>query len=206
MSWKVKLTLTNANRYLLGHADYRTYDILPVISALNLILSAHPNRTQAGGGVMVGRNRFFFPSASPPFPLGGGLEAWRGFYSSVRPSFNQLMVNVNVCSTAFYSEGNLAEAMIKFEQVSFGTRMSAFVQRLRVRTKHLGHQKTVKRLAKLNAKQYKFEAQELGGMVNVEEYFRRSTLFDALHLNMLLSQPPIRRIQDQFTLSKSSFG
>ncbi len=86
------------------------------------------------------------------------------------------MVNVNVCATAFYSEGNLAEAMIVFEQASFGARMSAFVQRLRVRTEHLGHQKSVKRLAKLNARQYRFEAQELGGMVTVEEYFRRSRL------------------------------
>lgn len=186
MSWNVKRT--DAHRYLVGHAQYRNYDILPVISALNLILSAHPNRTQTGGGVMVGRNRFFFPSASPPFPLGGGLEAWRGFYSSVRPSFNQLMVNVNVCATAFYSEANLAEAIIVFEQASFGARISAFVQRLRVRTKHLGHQKTVKRIAKLNAKQHRFEAQELGGMVTVEEYFRRSTLFVALNSDTPLSQ------------------
>jgi hypothetical protein len=185
MPWS--LNITDAHRYLVGHPQYRNYEILPIIAALNLILSAHPNRTQAGGGVMVGRNRFFFPSASPPFPLGSGLEAWRGFYSSVRPSFNQLMVNVNVCATAFYSEGNLAEAMNVFEQASFGARMSAFVQRLRVKTDHLGHQKTVKRLAKFNAKQHKFEAQELGGMVTVEEYFRRSALLDILHLDTLLS-------------------
>ncbi|KAH9994550.1 argonaute-like protein [Russula compacta] len=162
-------------QYLVGHAQYRNYDILPVISALNLILSAHPNRTQTGAGVMVGKNRYFFPPVSPQSQssLGGGLEAWRGYFSSVRPSFNQLMVNVNVCATAFYSEGNLAEAMIAFEQASFGARMSAFVQRIRVKTDHLGHQKTVKRLAKFNAKQHKFEAQELGGTVTVEEYFRR---------------------------------
>ncbi len=166
--------LTELHRYLVGHAQFRTYDIFPVIAALNLILSAHPNRTQEGGGVVVGRNRYFFPSASPPVSLGGRLEAWMGFYSSVRPSFNQLMVNVNVCATAFYSEGNLAEAMVAFEQASFGARMSAFVQRIRIKTDHLGHQKTVKRLAKVNARQHKFEAQELGGTVTVEEYFRRS--------------------------------
>jgi len=44
---------------------------------------------------MVGRNRFFFPTAADPFDLGGGLEAWKGFYSSVRPAHKQLMVNVN---------------------------------------------------------------------------------------------------------------
>lgn len=30
-----------------------------------------------------------------PASLGGGLEAWKGFYTSVRPAHNQLMVNVN---------------------------------------------------------------------------------------------------------------
>jgi len=67
---------------------------MPILSALNLILAAHPNRS-GGSGVMVGRNRFFFPTAAQPFSLGGGLEAWKGFYSSVRPAHNQLMVNVN---------------------------------------------------------------------------------------------------------------
>lgn len=67
---------------------------MPIISALNLVLSAHPNRS-GGPGIMVGRNRFFFPNAERPFDLGGGLEAFKGFYSSVRPAHNQLMVNVN---------------------------------------------------------------------------------------------------------------
>lgn len=44
---------------------------------------------------MVGRNRYFFAGAEPPVPLGGGLEAWKGFYSSVRPAHNQLLVNAN---------------------------------------------------------------------------------------------------------------
>jgi hypothetical protein len=153
---------------------------------------------------MVGKNRYFFPSASPPYSLGAGLEAWRGFYSSVRPSFNQLMVNVNVCATAFYAEGNLAEAMNAFEQASFGARMSAFVQRVRVKTEHLGYHKTIKRLAKFNAKQHKFEAQELG-MVTVEEYFRRSRLLFVRSLPPAILTPT-SRVQDHFTLSKSSSG
>lgn len=48
--------------------------------------------------MMVGRNKFFFPS-DVQLPLTGGLEAWRGFYSSVRPAHKQLMVNVNAVST-----------------------------------------------------------------------------------------------------------
>lgn len=60
---------------------------------MNLILAVHANRI--GGGVMVGRNKFFFADSNPPAQLGGGLEAWKGFYSSVRPAHHQLMVNVN---------------------------------------------------------------------------------------------------------------
>jgi len=83
------------DRYVSGNPQYRGYDILPIISALNIILAAHPSRTASDSAVMVGRNRFFFPSLDRPVSLGGGLEAFRGFYSSVRPSYNQLMVNVN---------------------------------------------------------------------------------------------------------------
>ncbi|KAI0050290.1 argonaute-like protein [Auriscalpium vulgare] len=164
----------NLQNYLMGDLQSRNIDILPVIAALNLILAAHPNRTQAGGGVMVGRNRFFFPTVQPPVPLGGGLEAWRGFFSSVRPAFKQLMVNVNVCTTAFYQEGNLAESMMAFERSSFGARASAFVRGVRVKTDHLGFRKSVKGLAKVNARQHKFKWDEGGGaMVSVEDYFLR---------------------------------
>lgn len=87
--------LTRLSRYLFGQANYRDYDIMPIVSALNLILGAHPNRSD-GPGVMVGRNRWFFKTpGEQPTPLGAGLEAWKGFYSSVRPAHNQLMVNVN---------------------------------------------------------------------------------------------------------------
>ncbi|KAF9011911.1 argonaute-like protein [Cyathus striatus] len=159
--------------YLAGRAEYRGEDIMPIITALNVILAAHPNRTQQGGGVLVGRNRFFFPTAAQPFDLGGGLEAWKGFYSSVRPTHNQLMVNVNVCTTAFYKPGNLARAMIEFRDSSFGARLNAFVKGIRVRTTHLGYKKTIKTVSNLNARQHAFDAADLGGTITVEQYFKR---------------------------------
>ncbi|KAH9474635.1 Protein argonaute PNH1 [Psilocybe cubensis] len=158
-------------QYLQGDPQYRDYDIMPILSALNLILAAFPNRS-SGSGVMVGRNRFFFPTAAQPFNLGGGLEAWKGFYSSVRPAHNQLMVNVNACTTAFYTPGNLADAMTAFRNASFGARPAAFVKGVRVRTTHLGYKKTVKRLSNMNSNQHKFPAEEFGREVTVAEYFK----------------------------------
>ncbi|TCD61374.1 hypothetical protein EIP91_008543 [Steccherinum ochraceum] len=158
--------------YLSGQPQYREYDIMPVISALNLILMAYPNRS-TGEGVMVGKNKFFHPSPTErPFNLGGGLEAWRGFYSSVRPAHKQLMVNVNVCTTAFYIPGNLAVRMHEFLQMSFGGRPSAFARGVRVRTTHLGYRKTVKTVSHLNARQHTFEAEGMG-RVSVEQYFQK---------------------------------
>jgi eukaryotic translation initiation factor 2C len=147
-----------------------------VISALNVILAAHPSRASAGGGVMVGRNKFFFPS-DIPISLGGGLEAWRGFYSSVRVAHKQLMVNVNACTTAFYSPGNLADAMITASRESFGANLGSFVRTVRIQTTHLGYRKTVKSLSKQTPKEYKFDCAEFGGMISVEDYFRRSKWF-----------------------------
>jgi eukaryotic translation initiation factor 2C len=150
----------------------RAYDVLPMISALNLILAAHPGST-VGQGVVVGRNRFFFRSAMPPASLGGGLEAWKGFYSSVRPTWKQLMVNVNVCTTAFYKPGNLAQAMSEFRNASFGARPDAFVRGVRVKATHLGYTKTVKRMFRMNAQEYTFDTEEFG-KVSVEQYFKKS--------------------------------
>ncbi|KAH9887565.1 argonaute-like protein [Cubamyces lactineus] len=158
--------------YLEGQPQYRGYDIMPIINALNLVLSMHPGRV-LGGGVMVGRNKFFHRSPmAPPVPLGGGLEAWRGFYSSVRPAWKQLMVNVNVCTTAFYTPGNLADRLIEFMNASHGARPAAFVKGVRIRTTHLGYRKTVKTAAKVNARQYKFTAEGMGE-VTVEQYFAK---------------------------------
>ncbi|KAI6020149.1 hypothetical protein PISMIDRAFT_93285 [Pisolithus microcarpus 441] len=156
-------------KYTGGDPQYRNFDILPVISALNVIMASSPGRT----GVVVGRNKYFFRDAAVPFSLGGGLEALKGFYFSVRPAHHQLMVNVNVCTTAFYVEQNLADAMIEFRDATFGARMNAFCKGVRVQTTHLGRRRTIRDVSRFNAKQYKFRADEFGQDVTVEEYFRR---------------------------------
>ncbi|KAL1715362.1 Piwi domain-containing protein [Schizophyllum commune] len=175
-----EIDTSHLHNYLAGQPNYRGYDILPIISALNIVLSAYANRP--GGGVLVGRNRFFFKDqAIQPFDLGGGLEAWKGFFTSVRPSHHQLMVNVNVCTTAFYKEGALDRAMIEFKDASFGARPSVFVKGLRVIATHLGYRKTVKGLAKVNAKQHRFHCAEFNKVVTVEEYFARKYSLQLKH-------------------------
>ncbi|KAF9523774.1 argonaute-like protein [Crepidotus variabilis] len=168
-------TLSSSDLYehLFGQPQYRDFDVMPTVTAFNLILGAFANRS-GGGGIMVGRNRFFFPGSMESFNLGGGLEAFKGFYSSVRPAHKQLMVNVNVCTTAFYKQQNLAEAMIEFKNASFGARPIAFVKGVRVVTLHLKHRKTVKTLSSMNARQFRFKVAEYNDEeYTVEQYFKK---------------------------------
>ena len=154
---------------------------------------------------MVGRNRFFHPSPmAPPVSLGGGLEAWRGFYTSVRPSWKQLMVNVNVCTTAFYTPGNLAQKMVEFMAGAPSGRLASFVRGVRVKTTHLGYRKTAKTVAKVNARQHRFEAEGMG-LVTVEEYFLKSKS----HTSMIWTgfRPVVltmHRVQYQAAVSRPS--
>lgn len=109
------------------------------------------------------------------------------------------MVNVNACTTAFYKPQNLAVALIEFLDATWGARYilsmwlnlyttnlsfyhraDAFVSGCRVKTLHLGYKKTVKKCAKVNARQHRFQCDELGGMVSVADYFARSMYQNSL--------------------------
>jgi len=94
------------------------------------------------------------------------------------------MINVNVCTTAFYKPGNLAEAMIDFLKGG-GGRLTGFVKGLRIETVHLGHRtkKSIKRLGDRTARQETFICEEYGNaQISVESYFRRSKSSSGLFL------------------------
>ena len=167
-----------------GQREYRGYDVLPIICALNIILAAHPSRS-SGGGVVVGKhkNKFFHPSATePPFSIGGGLEAWRGFHSSIRPVHKQLMVNVNVCTMAFYKPGNFAERMQEFVNAGLGVRPDDFAKYVRVTLTHLGYKKTVRYVTDLTSTQYSFVS-EKHGRVTVEQYYKLGAFWPCVHVH-----------------------
>ncbi|KIJ43810.1 hypothetical protein M422DRAFT_47658 [Sphaerobolus stellatus SS14] len=166
-----EINMTNLNAYLNG--SDRSFEVAPLISALNIILAKAP----MGQGVKVGRERFFFRSLTETHPLnlGAGLEAWKGFYSSVRPTVNSLMVNVNVCYTAFYRTGNLADAINTFLRESYGGRPDKFVEGIRISPTHLSYRpkKTVKKLLRETADKVSFQCPEYGGKITVADYFKR---------------------------------
>ena len=165
-----------------GNPQHRDTDTQPMISALNLILQQYASRR----GVRVGQNKYFFPSSSEHHTLSLGVEAFRGFFMSVRPMYKQLMVNINVCMTAFYTAGNLAQAMDAFQNQTGGAMPNSFADKLKVSTKHLGYTRkyTIHRIMTgKTARTERFDCVELGGQVTVENYFKRS--MRACYLNLV---------------------
>ncbi|KAH8109520.1 Piwi-domain-containing protein [Phellopilus nigrolimitatus] len=167
------LRSTDLDRYLQG--ENASYNPLPLISAFNLITTAHASHT----GVSDRKGYMFPPSAlgESPLALSAGLEAWKGFFATVRPACGKLMVNVNVCMGAFYvPNARLSDAMVKYQQTSYGaSNPQRFYRRVKVTTKHLGYRKQVgiKAFGTQSAKKTVFQCDELGGMVSVEQYFQR---------------------------------
>lgn len=150
--------------------QHRNFNALPVVSVLNLILTSLPRKM----AVIVGRSRYFSRLVAEPFRLGGGVEAWKGIYASVRPTYKQLMVNVDVCVTSFRTAGNLAQVMNAVQDASWGARSLLF-RGVRIEANHLGYRKSIQKRVPLTARTYLFDSLEYG-TVTVEDYLRRSEL------------------------------
>ncbi|KAG1837574.1 ribonuclease H-like domain-containing protein [Suillus subalutaceus] len=144
------LDVTRLTKYLSGDIESRDYEVQPLVAAVNLVLQTHAART----GVRVGKNRYFFPSQER-FELALGIDAVKGFFTSARPAYNELMVNVGVCMTAFYKPGNLADAI-------------RFTQKLKVTTRHLGYKqkKPIKKIMSTSARRTFFHCEEYHGKIS----------------------------------------
>lgn len=119
---------------------------LETIQALNVIMAYGPGsdaKVAAASG-----NRFYPFDGHPQVQvanLGFGLQALRGYFSSVRTSVNRILVNVNVATGAFYKDGPLIDVMKEAnggKLVENGTaqdyrKVAAFVRKLRVETNYL---------------------------------------------------------------------
>lgn len=169
------LSSTSTDAYYEGHDE--------AVQALNIVMAQKPSMTP--DVVAVGQNKYFPVGPQAVFSnLGGGLIALRGYYASVRTATLRMMVNLNVCTAAFYRPGSLLDCMREFKDVDKEDGLGKFVQKLRVETNYLKGKnglpsrrvKTICGLAPkgATAEEYKFPCEEFGGMVTVEAFFKRS--------------------------------
>jgi len=157
-------------------------EIDPLISALNLIMQ----RQAAQRGVRFGKNRYFFYDDQER-TLGPRLQALMGFYSSVRPVYKQLMVNVNVCMAPFHEPGKLSDAMHAFLSRSHEAALQNFMTKVKISTNYRGYKcvRAITSVSSFSARRQKFYCKELGRSVTVEDFFLKSMWFNLNYLGVL---------------------
>ena len=117
-----------------------------LVQLLNIIIGKTPN--ESADVYSLGQNKYYPGVGSPLIEhaeIGGGLEALRGYYASVRTSSNRILVNLNVASAAFYKSAPLMNLIVEYVGGYSGqpskpqdvVRAEAFIRMLRVRTDYL---------------------------------------------------------------------
>ncbi|KAK3709738.1 hypothetical protein LTR37_010765 [Vermiconidia calcicola] len=163
-----------------------------LIQLLNIIMCKAPQEKTTVAN--VGQNKFYPLNGHPAhenFELGGGLEAIRGYFSSVRPVINRLLVNINVTSGAFYKSMPLSNLL---NETGFrnNEQIEGFIRMLKVRAvykkdgaaqAHMTKVKTIVGFARQprfgNAKAVKFSFTDMSGPMpkqqelSVFDYFKR---------------------------------
>lgn len=102
--YQTSFNLREMIEYLRSKSSGATYQgSADVIQMLNIVLAKPPN--EAALVKNVGQNKFYpfsTQSGMESYNLNGGLEALRGYFSSVRPSVGRLLLNLNVTAGAFF--------------------------------------------------------------------------------------------------------
>ncbi|KAJ4984158.1 eukaryotic translation initiation factor 2C 3 [Stagonosporopsis vannaccii] len=120
---------------------------LETIQALNVLMAHGPS---SDSNIAIAGGNKFYPFANHPqvqvAELGSGLQALRGYFTSVRTSVSRLLVNVNVATGAFYKPGPLIDVMLEFSggpttNPSQHSKLSAFVRLLKFETNYLPDRK-----------------------------------------------------------------
>ncbi|RIB10666.1 Piwi domain-containing protein [Gigaspora rosea] len=110
-SFKVKIKKVNSinmeelRRFLESKSEL-TPNCLTAIMALDVLVRHQPSMSYN----TVGRS-FYTPEGSQA--LFGGVEVWQGYYQSVRPAPNMMMINIDLSATAFFEGGPLVQLVLK---------------------------------------------------------------------------------------------
>ena len=162
---------------------------LIAITALNVLLrhdaSHNPNNIVKASSIYPG-----YPDGQAPgsdrTQIPGGLELWRGFYSSLRPSPGGMILNVDSTAIAMVRSGNLPEIIGAYlgvsnpqqlSQVSDGSRIKVgrFLRGVAVKVMVGASREPARRkiseFSPLPANQRTFENSD-GQTVTVADYFR----------------------------------
>ncbi|KAG1819562.1 ribonuclease H-like domain-containing protein [Suillus subaureus] len=89
-----------------GKQTKQTAQVLTAINVLQLIIRQAPNLKYPNN------TRAFFTKDAGIQSLGGGLELWRGYFQSVRPTIGKVLVNIDVSTAVMFKQDNFQNAAL----------------------------------------------------------------------------------------------
>lgn len=110
-----------------------------ITQAFNIFLNHHAKSTTNLAAIGKAKT-FSYGQGAEKFDLGAGLDAMRGFFSSVRMATCRILVNVNVSYAAFFQNIPLDQLMRKYG-VHNKARLEKFLKKTKIRTTHLPEKK-----------------------------------------------------------------
>ncbi|KAJ4832122.1 argonaute 5 [Turnera subulata] len=99
----------NLRQFLSGQHRDVPHDVIQIF---DVVLRAIPSKDFA----VVGRS-FFSPQLGPKGDLGDGIEYWRGYYQSLRPTQMGLSFNIDVSARGFYEPILVTDFVAKYFKI-----------------------------------------------------------------------------------------
>ncbi|GBB98146.1 hypothetical protein RclHR1_03150009 [Rhizophagus clarus] len=187
-AFKIKLKKVNEinmeelQRFLDGKAQC-TSNVLTAIMALDVLIRHKPSMQY------VTVNRSFYTREGFR-SLYGGVEAWQGYYQSARPTPGKMMINIDLCATAFYESGPLINVVVKMlgkrstDDLRRGinererVKLEKELKNLKIRVIHRGEKNAkrryrISRITPQDAQRTKFDDAD-GHKIDVASYFQKT--------------------------------
>ncbi|KAK0209999.1 argonaute-like protein [Desarmillaria ectypa] len=110
-----KITITEAreintevlHRYTAGQQSWDE-NVSTALTALNIVIRMEPSLKHPF------RVRSFYSDKIKAPLANTGLEAWQGYFQSVRPALNRLLVNIDISTGVMFKPGSLMETCLEF--------------------------------------------------------------------------------------------
>ncbi|KAF8888340.1 argonaute-like protein [Infundibulicybe gibba] len=183
-TFKVRLTKVATinpellSRFIQGQQS-QDNQVLTALTALNVVIRMDPTAKYP-----FNVRSFFTPEGKKP--IGGGIELWRGYFQSVRPTIGRLVVNVDIATGMMFKPGPLIDLCLEVlgrpgmtnllrggglpdrERV----RLQRFLTGVRITTTNTpGAARVLKKLTPAGANTLTFEMRDVGH-ITVADYFR----------------------------------
>ncbi|XP_066333042.1 protein argonaute 1C-like [Miscanthus floridulus] len=136
---------------------------------------------------------FFSPDLGRRQPLGDGLESWRGFYQSIRPTQMGLSLNIDMSATAFIEPLPVIEFVAQLLNCEIHSRPLSDAERVKIKkalrgvkveVTHRGNMRRKYRISGLTTqatRELTFPVDEGGTIKSVVQYFQETYGFAIQH-------------------------